>query len=130
MSLQRSSSPLSSESKSKGGYRRSLRALLLHQGVWSIGMAKFFPQDAGNSDENRTVLACLLLGQPAVFTPTAASSGQGKRGAGQAGKRTGRGGREKAQANMLHGSKSLPLLRGKRCRYDRNGVRGVLFARP
>lgn len=48
-------------------------------GVWSTGMAKFFLQDAGNSDENRIVLAG-LLGQRAACVPIAVSSGQGQGG--------------------------------------------------
>lgn len=35
-------------------------------GVWWTGMAKFFLQDAGNSDGNRTVLACSLGQQTAA----------------------------------------------------------------
>lgn len=50
-------------------------------GVWWTGMAKFFLQDAGNSDENSTVLAC-LLGQRAACVSIAVSSGQGQGGGG------------------------------------------------
>lgn len=92
-------------------------------GVWSTGMAKFFLQDAGNSDENRTVLAGTagsVCTHSCVLLP-------GPRRRGKPVPIPGRAGQEGAQANLFRSDKNVSLLRGRGRRWDRTGRPSISF---